>query len=183
MNGEIVTLIIYGSIALLLAVGGIYSLKMGFKLIAKGKGKKPEESSINFLGFKATTGSIGALVMITAFMWGWAAKLSLPQYDDGQTKITALTKELAEVSTQFDMLKVDHVETQSQLLKQKSQNDRYAAYAKTIENNILKLTRLLISNNNAVRSLSVIEKDTIQTLLKKQKTDLQKFKSNLNLIK
>lgn len=91
-----ITLVMYWSIAIVLAGGGIYSLKKGFELILSGKGKAKEENSIEIFGLKASLSSIGSLVMITAFMWAWAAKLTLPNYKDANVEITALMKNLEE---------------------------------------------------------------------------------------
>lgn len=94
MNATL-TLVMYWSIALLLAFGGIYALKKGFKLVMAEVAHKSSASSIELFGFKASVNSIGALVMVTAFMWGWAAKLTLPDYDDGLTRIASLEEELS----------------------------------------------------------------------------------------
>lgn len=94
MNATL-TLVMYWSIALLLAFGGIYALKKGFNLITFEMVNKSSASSVEFFGFKASVNSIGALIMVTAFMWGWAANLTLPGYDDGVTKIASLEEELS----------------------------------------------------------------------------------------
>jgi hypothetical protein len=88
-----ITLLMYWSIAAGLIAGGLYALTQGFRLVLKGQGKSKDESSVTFLGMKATVGSIGSLVMITSFMWGWAARATLPSYKDPNTTI-ALRAEL-----------------------------------------------------------------------------------------
>jgi len=98
MNATI-TLLVYWSIAIGLIGGGIFALSKGFQLVLAGKGKTKEESSIEFLGVKATVGSIGSLVMVTAFMWGWAAKQSLPNYKDAEVEIHALKLDLQQAET------------------------------------------------------------------------------------
>ena len=113
--------------------------------------------------------------MMTAFMWGWAAKLSLPQYNDGQTQITALTQKLAVVSTQHNKLKIDHIEMQSELVKQKA---HYVTFAKAVETNNSKLSHVFTSDNT-IRTLSTSDKDNIKALLDKQAIDINKFKSVL----
>jgi hypothetical protein len=95
MNATL-TLVMYWSIALLLASGGIYALKKGFNLVTFEIAHKSSASSVEFFGFKASVNSIGALVMVTAFLWGWAANLTLPDYDDGSTKIALLEEELSD---------------------------------------------------------------------------------------
>lgn len=174
MNGEIVTLIIYGCIAVMLALGGIYTLRKGFQLIVNGSGKNVESSSIKFLGLQVTTGSIGALVMMTAFMWAWAAKLSLPQYHDGKVQITALTKKLSLANNQLGRLKVSQEESKSQLIKL---NTDYKSYVKKVEKSHIKWSRLLASaSNSPTSSISNNQKNNFKTILKQQKVDLKNFK-------
>ena len=106
MNSYI-TLTIYGFVSLALVTGGVFSLTKGFKLVLEGKGKTKEESSIEFAGIKITVGSIGGLVMITAFMWGWAAVQALPklsQNPDGAIEIARLQSKLARTENQFKSL-------------------------------------------------------------------------------
>ncbi len=81
MNATI-TLLIHWSIAIGLIIGGITALIKGFELVKSGKGKTKEESSIEFLWLKVKVKSLGALVMLTAFMWGLAAVRALPNYKD-----------------------------------------------------------------------------------------------------
>jgi hypothetical protein len=115
MYGETITLVIYGGVAFILAFGGIYTLRKGFQLITNSRGKPAEKNTIKFLGLHVTTGSIGALVMITAFMWGWAAKLSLPQYQDGNITTADLKKQLAVVTTKADKLTAENTIQNKQL--------------------------------------------------------------------
>jgi uncharacterized protein YlxW (UPF0749 family) len=85
--------------------GGIFALIKGFQLVLEGKGKTKEESSLEFLGVKASVGSIVSLVMVKAFMWGWAAKLALPSYKDAEVEIHALRQELTQTETALASLK------------------------------------------------------------------------------
>lgn len=100
----IITLLIYWSIAVGLIGCGLFALSRGFKLVLEGKGKSKEENSIEFLGVKVSVGSLGSLVMVTAFMWGWAAKLALPNYKDANIEIHALRQELTHTKTTLAML-------------------------------------------------------------------------------
>jgi hypothetical protein len=109
MNATIV-LLIYGSIALGLICGGIIALLKGFKLIMKGRGKKSEKNSIEFVGLKVRLSSIGSLVMITAFMWGWAAVKALPDYKDQLVEIhtAKLNLELNKSINEIALLEKEH---------------------------------------------------------------------------
>lgn len=82
-----ITLLMYWSIAAALVVGGIFSLKKGFDLVLSGKGGAPQDNQISIFGLKASLGSLGALVMVTAFLWGYAASLTLPDYKDTEVQI------------------------------------------------------------------------------------------------
>lgn len=109
MNATI-TLLIYWSIALGLICGGLISLVKGFKLIMEGKGKSREESSIEFCGLKVHVSSLGSLVMITAFLWGWAAVKALPDYKDQLVEIRTanLKLELNNSIAQIASLEQEH---------------------------------------------------------------------------
>jgi peptidoglycan hydrolase CwlO-like protein len=107
MNATI-TLLAYWSIAAGLVGGGIFALKKGFDLVMQGKGKAVSESTIEFFGFKITVGSLGALVMITAFLWGWAATLALPNYKDDDVEINALRQNLQQAQTALTDLQTEH---------------------------------------------------------------------------
>jgi hypothetical protein len=100
----IITLLIYWSIAVGLIAGGLFALAKGFRLVLEGKGKHKEESKIELFGLKVSVSSIGSLVMITAFMWGWAAKLALPSYKDQNVEIHALKTELSKNKAAIDSL-------------------------------------------------------------------------------
>lgn len=103
MDNATIALIIRGIIALVLAFGGVYALRKGFQLLKDGKGLKPEANKIEFLGMKASLGSLGALGMLTAFMWGWAAERSLPNFsktEDG-VMVSALKLKIADKNTQI----------------------------------------------------------------------------------
>lgn len=103
-----ITLLIYWSIAAGLIGGGIFALAKGFKLVMEGRGKTKEESTVEFMGLKASVGSIGSLVMVTAFMWGWAAKLALPSYKDPDVEIHALRQEFEQIETALASLREEH---------------------------------------------------------------------------
>jgi len=111
----IVTLLIYWSIAAGLIGGGLFALARGFKLVLEGKGKTKEESSIQFLGLKVSVGSIGSLVMVTAFMWGWAAKQALPNYKDQEVEIHALMADLKETEAAVVSLRKRHADQLEQV--------------------------------------------------------------------
>ncbi len=106
MNATI-TLFIYWSIAAGLIGGGLFALAKGFQLVLDGKGKAKEQNSIELLGLKANLGSVGAMVMLTAFMWGWAAKLALPTYKGPDEEISALTRQLQETEIALATLKLE----------------------------------------------------------------------------
>ena len=84
---KIVPLLPYWSIAIGLLFGGLYALHRGFGLVLSARGKTKEESSIEFFGLKATVGTIGSFVMLTAFMWGWIATFALPNYKSEDVSI------------------------------------------------------------------------------------------------
>ena len=80
-----------GALTLILASGGIYSLYKGFQLIYKGVRRKTEGSTISFGILKASTSSIGALVMITASLWGYLAVLARPVFSGPTYNIATIT--------------------------------------------------------------------------------------------
>ena len=88
-----ITLLMYWSIAAALVIGGIFSLKKGFDLIISGQGRTPEQNQVQFFSLKATVGSLGAFVMVTACLWGLAASWTLPDYKDSEVEI--LSRRLA----------------------------------------------------------------------------------------
>jgi hypothetical protein len=94
MNGTTLTLCIYWSISFALIGVGFYALNRGYKLILSGRGKSKEESTVELFGLKATVHSIGALVMITAFLWGFAASRTVPSYETNDVRIKALMASL-----------------------------------------------------------------------------------------
>jgi multidrug efflux pump subunit AcrA (membrane-fusion protein) len=112
-----ITLLIYWSIAVGLIGGGLFALAKGCKLVLEGKGKTKEENSIEFFGIKANVSSVGSLVMITAFMWGWAAKLALPSYKDAVVEIHALRQELKQTETALASLKQSNFNKIAQVAK------------------------------------------------------------------
>lgn len=125
-----ITLLIYWSIAVGLIAGGIFALIKGFQLVLEGKGKTKEESSLEFLGVKASVGSIGSLVMVTAFMWGWAAKLALPSYKDAEVEIHAIQQELMQTETALASLKEENA---SKIAEVENLESRLAAARSTLE--------------------------------------------------
>ncbi|MGD0266726.1 MAG: hypothetical protein ABSD47_17485 [Candidatus Methylomirabilota bacterium] len=92
MNATL-ALLTYGFVAVALVAAGIYALNRGFKLILSGRGRSKEESSVELLGFKAAVGSLGALVMVTSFLWGFAAVYALPKYKDPNVTVAFLEKD------------------------------------------------------------------------------------------
>lgn len=99
----------YWTISFGLLIGGLYALNRGFKLVLSGRGRKREENKIEALGLKATVGSIGSLVMITAFLWGWAASYTLPNYKDRYVEIAALKEkenQIKALETELDVKNV-----------------------------------------------------------------------------
>ena len=89
-----ITLIMYWLVAIALVCGGLYALNRGFHLVLSGKGRSRDESSVEAFGIRATVGSLGSLVMVTAFLWGYAAVLALPNYEDAEVRIDRLAQEL-----------------------------------------------------------------------------------------
>jgi hypothetical protein len=104
MNATI-TLLIYGVIAVGLLGGGLFALAQGFRLVLQSKGKTKEESSIEFFGVRVNVSSLGSLVMLTAFLWGWAANLALPNYTDAHVEISALEEILDKAHTELAYLR------------------------------------------------------------------------------
>jgi len=177
MNGETITLIIYGSIALILAIGGIYSLRKGFQLIANGNNKSIEESTITFLGLHVTTGSIGAMVMITSFMWGWAAKMALPQYKDGNITTKELRQQLAVAQTNVKSL-TTKTKVQSQQLTSLKSNIK--KYVETAENNEKNFNELLIEKGYNLSNPPEDEKQVIRQY-KLNKDALSQYKDKMKI--
>lgn len=83
---------IYGTMSLSLVGVGFYSLKKGFDLIDRHQSNK-EYSTIQLGKLRVSLGSLGGLVMMTSFMWGYAATKVLPRYQDGDT-IISMQKQL-----------------------------------------------------------------------------------------
>ena len=179
MNNESITLIIYGGLTFLLAFGGIYTLRKGFQLIMSGRGKSQESSSINFLGLHVSTGSIGAFVMITAFMWAWAANKSLPQFNNGKTQITALKQQLVKQTNKVRDLKVTNTLANTQLASLKVDMTQYI---KKAEQNEVKWSALLNDMKNRPAVINTPEYNRkLNVVIQKQKIDLSKFKSSINI--
>ena len=156
MNNESITLIIYGGLTFLLAFGGIYTLRKGFQLIMSGRGKSQESSSINFLGLHVSTGSIGAFVMITAL------KQQLVKQTN-KVRDLKVTNTLA--NTQLASLKVDMTQ-----------------YIKKAEQNEVKWSALLNDMKNRPAVINTPEYNRkLNVVIQKQKIDLSKFKSSINI--
>lgn len=125
-----ITLIMYWSIAFSLVCGGLYALKKGFSLILEGKGKTKEESLVEFFGLKANVSSIGSLVRITAFMWGWAAKSTLPGYKDDHVQIAEIRQDLMKAEAALASLKEKNSAKIAQMAKL---DERLAATSMALE--------------------------------------------------
>jgi len=180
MNNESITLIIYGGLTFLLAFGGIYTLRKGFQLIMSGRGKSQENSTIKFLGLHVSTGSIGAFVMITAFMWAWAATQSLPQYSrnsNGDTQI--LRNKLMLATNQVRDLTIKNTRTNTQLVALKVDMREYVAVAKQNE---VAWSGVINTMKNSAATINPHEyNQKLEQVLEKQKIDLNKFKRNINI--
>jgi hypothetical protein len=72
---------IYGAMSLSLVGIGFYSLKKGFELIDRHQSNK-EYSTIELGKLRVSLGSLGGLVMMTSFLWGYAATKIMPRYQD-----------------------------------------------------------------------------------------------------
>jgi hypothetical protein len=78
---------IYGAMSLSLVGVGFYSLKKGFDLIDRHQSNK-EYSTISLGKLRVSLGSLGGLVMLTSFLWGYAATKIMPRYQDKDTLIS-----------------------------------------------------------------------------------------------
>jgi hypothetical protein len=148
LTNATITLFMYWSIALLLIFGGIFSLKKGFRLIQSGNGANHERSSITLMKIKISVGSIGALVMVTAFLWGWAAKTCMPSYS--KTKDT-------EIISLYNALKnrEQEIAKAKQLIK-----DTNVAMASLTEKNIATMNKLNESTSAQYLILSELNRTT-----------------------
>lgn len=153
----IITLLTYWSIALGLLAGGLYALNRGFSLVMSARGKTKEDSRVEFLGLKVTVGSIGALVMITAFMWGWAAKLALPNYKDAEITISALKEKIEETQGVVARLQRKITEKEVVLAQVQAQFDQiYVTTAATHsekDDEIVFLKQKIVSLHDHLKSL------------------------------
>ena len=91
---------IYGTMSLSLVAVGFYSLKKGFDLIDRHQSNK-EYSTIELGKLRVSLGSLGGLVMMTSFLWGYAATKIMPRYQDGDT-IISMQKELRSTKIKID---------------------------------------------------------------------------------
>ncbi len=62
-------------LAVVLACGGIYSLRKGFELIVTHVGRRKEEAEIKFWKLEANVRTVGSVVMVTACIWGYLGYL------------------------------------------------------------------------------------------------------------
>lgn len=64
--------------SLLLALGGVSALFIGLHLYKVGLGLKKDSAKVKIMNFEATSGSVGAVVMITSIVWALLSYKSLP---------------------------------------------------------------------------------------------------------
>ncbi len=121
MKDSTLTLIMYWSISAALIAGGLYALHRGFALLMSGRGKKAEENTIEAFSMKFTLGSIGSVVMVTAFLWGLAAAWALPNYEDPNTTITAMRLSLEEKTRTIQTLETDLQKKDKEVVAVKTQ--------------------------------------------------------------
>jgi hypothetical protein len=121
MKDTTLTLVMYWSISAALIAGGLYALHRGFKLLMSSRGRKAEENTIEAFGMKFTLGSLGSLVMITAFLWGFAAAWALPNYKDRDTTITNMQLSLEEKTRTIQTLQTDLSMKDKELVAVKTQ--------------------------------------------------------------
>lgn len=91
MTPELVFLIGRFVVALVLGLGGLLAITLGFRLYSSGRGLSRESASINHGKTKARTGTVGGTLMLTAWIWAglavWTVPKSLEMSPD-QTKLS-----------------------------------------------------------------------------------------------
>lgn len=89
-----ITIIVKGILAAILALGGIYTLRIGYKLYIHGVGTEKEDASINIGNLKVTTKTIGSFVMSTSCVWVIFCYLSAPTYieQNGKKAVESILK-------------------------------------------------------------------------------------------
>lgn len=84
MSPVILTIILKTLVALVLALGGVLALRLGFRLYLHGVGLQPDGSTISTakgtFNLSLSLKNVGAVVMATSVAWGCLAYLALPSY-------------------------------------------------------------------------------------------------------
>src|SRR6185437_2101635 len=83
-NNVTIAIVAKALIGLMLVSGGIIAIIKGAQLYRDGVGLSPERTSVEiFKKVKVATSSVGAVLMLTAFGWGWLATTSLQRFSEG----------------------------------------------------------------------------------------------------
>lgn len=84
-----ITLVLSGkiAIAILLAAGGIGALFLGYRLYRSGVGLREDGATIETKEAKFHLKTVGSVLMLTSFGWGWLCLSASPKYSIDGNKI------------------------------------------------------------------------------------------------
>lgn len=147
-------IIVHGLISAALVVGGIFSLKSGFKLL-DGQGKQDrQQSSISVMGLKASVNSIGAFVMVTSFLWALAAWKTLPNLSVTKqgTIVSSLEQKLRQATTETEKYKAQAQQIQRELVLAKNNETQATSQLQNSAMTIEKLKRATDERASAIQA-------------------------------